>query len=145
MTRLTEQIASRLDGMCYRQTFPDDITKTTLNTDGLIVITGAGDDLMEIHGVVNDEYSGLSPHVILASGEIIPEHKLDETHVVAGHLKPEWCESGNPDGWSYSTNIPHATFRIMEDNEIYCIGLVIDHAGLIRNYTKTPDSFYSPS
>ena len=28
--------------------------------------------------------------------------------------------------WTYKTDIPHATFEVMEDGEHYCRGLVID-------------------
>ena len=126
------QVASRLDGMSYRDAFPERVTKTALKADGLIVVIGASDDIMEIHGAINDEYSGLDSHIILASGEIIPKYDHDGKQIVAGRLKPKWCKSGNPVGWSYKTDIPHATFRVLEDDEIYCIGLVIDYGELIR-------------
>ena len=131
MTQI-EEVASRLDGMSYRDAFPESVAKTALKADGLIVVIGASDDIMEIHGAIDDEYSGLDPHIILASGEIIPKYDHDGKQVVAGRIKPKWCKSGNPNGWSYKTDIPHATFRVLEDDEIYCIGLVIDYGELIR-------------
>jgi hypothetical protein len=39
-----------------------------------------------------------------------------------------WCEGDeekeNPISWTYETDIPHSTFGIVEDDEIYCIGIV---------------------
>jgi len=32
--------------------------------------------------------------------------------------------------WTYRTDIPHATFEIVEDGEPYCRGIVIDVADL---------------
>ena len=128
-----EKIALRLDGMSYRDDLLESVTKT-IKSAGLIVVVGSSDDIMEIYGApdsfIDDEYSGLDPHIILASGKIIPEYEHDGKQVVVGRIEPEWCESGNPIGWSYKTDLPHATFRVMEDDDIYCIGMVIDYSSV---------------
>ena len=43
-------------------------------------------------------------------------------------IEAVWCAPGKPT-WSYETDIPHATFNICEDGELYCEGIVfsIDH------------------
>ena len=40
-------------------------------------------------------------------------------------------EGDEPCSWKYETEIPHATFRIMESGELYCVGIVFDIQSLI--------------
>ena len=61
---------------------PDDI-RATLESEGLICISGAGDDLMIIQGAVSHECDD-SPHVILGSGIIIPAAEIRHGDVVVG-------------------------------------------------------------
>jgi hypothetical protein len=38
-----------------------------------------------------------------------------------------WCPNGegnNGPSWAYKTEIPHAEFKIMEEGDVYCIGIV---------------------
>ena len=35
-----------------------------------------------------------------------------------------WC-SEHPFSWTYETPVPHATFDVMEDGDLFCRGLVI--------------------
>ena len=43
-------------------------------------------------------------------------------------IDARWCEGTdeewNQATWSYETDIPHETFKIWEDGELFCIGLV---------------------
>ena len=35
-----------------------------------------------------------------------------------------WCDPESGASWSYKTDIPHETFNIYEDGELFCIGIV---------------------
>ena len=38
-------------------------------------------------------------------------------------LEAVWCD-GDEYSWTYKTDIPHATFDVMEDGEKFCRGIV---------------------
>ena len=46
-------------------------------------------------------------------------------------IKAIWCEKKRDCSWSYKTDIPHTEFKIMEDKEVYCYGIVfsLDNLG----------------
>ncbi|MGX9698155.1 KTSC domain-containing protein [Janthinobacterium lividum] len=107
---------------------------------GLIVIFGASDDLMELRGAINDEFSCYGGGVALvdAKGVLPFREDIDDDE----RLKDYWARVpgaravdalwGKEDGysWTYRTDVPHATFEIVEDGEPYCRGIVIDVADL---------------
>ena len=107
---------------------------------GLIVIFGASDDLMELRGAIHDEFSCYGGGVALvdAKGVLPFREDIDDDE----QLKDYWARVpaaravdalwDKEDGisWSYRTDVPHATFEIVEDGEPYCRGIVIDVADL---------------
>lgn len=113
--------------------------------NGLIVIFGASDDLVEIRGAIDEELGGEASFLILKPGEEYPVDEEDETYKKAKELtaveidkesqykrnrvEARWTperEDGLKPSWDYKTDIPHNTFNIHEDGELYCIGIVID-------------------
>lgn len=114
MTTMTkESLAALLNGREYR----DEITHSeedAAKAAGLVVVFGGSDDLCELRGAITDErdcYNG---------GSMKIKGKL---------LKMLWCKEPGY-SWTYSTNIPHAVFDIMEDGEKYCRGIVFAIADL---------------
>ena len=105
-----EQLAARLNGRQYG----DEITREgkLAKENGLAVIFGASDDLCEMRGAIDDEFGCCD------GGEI-------ECEEYPGKLRAVWCpKSGG--SWEYETDLPHATFEIYEDDELYCVGIVVD-------------------
>ena len=106
---------------------------------GLIVIFGASDDLMEFRGFVNDERGAPTVALIDAKG-LLPfrediEHDdevLKDYFARAPQVRAVDALWSDEDGytWTYRTDVPHATFEIVEDGETYCRGIVIDVADL---------------
>lgn len=43
-----------------------------------------------------------------------------------------WHDDGNP-CWTYETDIPHATFDIVEGDEVFCRGIVFELSALEAN------------
>jgi hypothetical protein len=136
-----DALAAMLNGREYG----DEISKleeASAKANGLLVVFGASDDLMEFRGAVHDEcgaYDGTTA-MVHALG-VLPEwedfdEKDDEDMVQAyfankRHAFPvaaAWCEGEY--SWVISANVPHATFDILEDGEKYCRGIVIDMADL---------------
>ncbi len=133
MAQTLEQIAAQFDGREY----PFDPTKDEekyLSAIGVVMVYGASDDLMEFRGAINDE-TGASDgsEAFISKGDLIEVHDDCECKfcgykaMVAGARKitAHWCPSTGH-SWTYTTDIPHATFEIMEDGDKYCRGIVFD-------------------
>lgn len=110
--------------------------------DGLVVVFGASDDLMEFRGAIYDEagaYDGGEVHIVdgkLWTGPDCDHHGEGCRHAKAAEaealargwsIKALWCEE-KPYSWTYKTDIPHATFDVLEDGEKYCRGIVFQLA-----------------
>lgn len=135
-----ETFAASLNGREY----PFDLTReeeASAKALGLIVIFGASDDLMEFRGVFTEEAGagrGSRPVPFDRDG-FLPrweEVKDDEEDAeryfrrkvgIKASIQALWCpEGGDGPSWAYKTDLPHATFNVMEDGEVYCRGIVID-------------------
>jgi hypothetical protein len=131
-----EQLAARLDGREYRAEITIEECKAAAEHN-LVVIFGASDDLVEFRGAVEDEigaYYGVD--FILDAEGLVPAERnddwSDEEMVEYFRRKPAarlaaalWCaEDGY--SWTFRTEIPHATFNILEDGDLFCRGIVVD-------------------
>lgn len=113
----------------------------------LLVIFGASDDLTEFRGVLHDEagaYDGEEHEIFLHpkdgweiwngddhSGELSAPHSF--------RISAKWCPDGFEGSWLIETSLPHSTFDIMEDGEIFCRGVVIDEADMLAAVAPPPD------
>jgi len=108
---------------------------------GLLIVYGASDDLVEFDGVFRDEAgAGSNAKVIKFDAKGLPqewEEFINDCVTIetakaqiarlenAKSLTAFWCrEKGGP-SWTFETSLPHAKFKIMEDGEVFCEGLVI--------------------
>lgn len=131
-----QEMADQLDGRQY----PLDISKEErefMKQQGLVVVYGASDDLMEVDGAIRDEgdcYNGetfqIDKEGILESWESAKDNMESEESFQryfrrkedAKQIEAIWNEDDI--SWQYKTDIPHATFTILEDDDVYCIGIV---------------------
>lgn len=105
---------------------------------GLIAVYGASDDLTEFNGAIYDEVgaSNQTEHRLTQKG-------LPYSDCESGHRCPyfeKWLETipvavtalWDHEGYSWylKTDLPHATFDVVEDGDTYCRGLVIALADL---------------
>lgn len=106
---------------------------------GLVVIFGASDDLMELRGAINDEFNCYAGGTALIDAKgLLPERDdIEDDGVLKDYftrmptakaIDALWGTEGY--GWTYHTVVPHATFDIVEDDEKYCRGIVINIADL---------------
>lgn len=131
-----EQLAAMLNGREYRYEI-NKAEAAEAKADGLLVIYGASDDLMEFNGAFCDElgaYGGCDalvyPGGVMTSWEDFDD-KDDELKAeiyfmnkkLAVPVIADWDTQGY--SWVIETDIPHATFEIMDDGEKYCRGVVI--------------------
>lgn len=99
---------------------------------GFVIVFGASDDLAELRGAIYDEVSCYNDGTLYFGKDGILENKCDDENCpYYAELKKScktieavWDEDGY--SWIYKTDIPHATFEIMEDEERYCRGIVFE-------------------
>jgi hypothetical protein len=140
-----EQLAELLDGMEYGQEFCDKAglgAMTYAHDDGLIIIYGQSDDLLEFEGAIREEvgaWGGTSVQLyanddgagVLPTWESFKEDFDDEDEYVryfhdkkcSKTITAEWDK--NDYSWWIETAIPFAPFDIMEDGGKYCRAIVI--------------------
>ena len=95
--------------------------------NGLVVMFGASDDLVICKGVIDDEISAydgchfkFSKHLEIKTGDKHEGHRRS--------VEAMWGYNDCP--WSFKTEIPHSTFNILNDDELFCVGIIINVAEL---------------
>jgi hypothetical protein len=144
------EFAALINGRQYRH----EVTRAEsamAKCHGLVVIYGASDDLLEFEGAISEElgaYDGTTARIgqygVLKEFEELRGSMEDEADFEAyfrrkasgfAIVKAVWCptkdETSDPwASWSIETEVPHATFDIMEDGELFCRGVVLRLADL---------------
>lgn len=123
-----EEAAEKLDGNQYRDEGSRELF-AEMRKHGLVAVYGASDDLMEFAGAIDDEVGAWEGTTAYISHRGLVKNECDE-----GDSCPNWKQTGKPikaiwapesgGSWAYETEIPHATFKIMEDDDLYCTGIV---------------------
>lgn len=136
MSITLKKFAERITGREYRypQFTKEEIQLAKVN--GIVIVYGASDDLVELDGAIHDEadvWDGGKVHIqcpYMKAGQIIGGG------IVAGNngqqnvmsVTAKWCEDKDADGntisWTYDTSVPHETFMIYEDGKPYCRGII---------------------
>jgi hypothetical protein len=123
-----EEFASKLNGRQYRSELTNE-DKKEAQQNGLVVVFGASDDLIEFNGSISEEgdcYDGAYFRITSKKLKV----KFGE-HDSKNSIYADWCNPELNTSWSYKTKIPHATFNIFEDDELYCIGIVFSIYDLV--------------
>lgn len=137
-----EQLAEDLNGNEYGKEITKEQEKQA-KENGLVVVFGYSDDNMELRGALYDEFGCYEGGEIkfTKEGKQIDE---DDMEVLGKYnsvpnlnsIKAIWGEgydTGEGDercSWQFKTDIPHSTFRIMEDGELFCVGIVFNISDL---------------
>lgn len=139
---LTAPTAESIALMLTGREFPLDIPKDILakaKAAGMVIAYGHSDHLMEFAGAIDDEigiYGGGTAH--LDRKGVLDRDQCESNEEIADHMirkrtsrkiEALWCAEGDY-SWTYSTDIPHATFEIAGDRGPYCRGIVFDLADL---------------
>jgi hypothetical protein len=106
----------------------------------LAIVFGASDDLMEFRGAIDEELGAYDGGSAFVTSDGILENDCDDEDCPhfkkleskAQEIIAEWCprdgEGNTYASWLMKTEIPHKTFDVMEDGELYCRGLVFSLA-----------------
>lgn len=124
-----QELAARLDGRTYGSETTDDECNAAFDA-GLVIVFGASDDLMEFRGRIDDElgcYDGGTAYLVSTGllKNACPDSRcpyFEKAKESAATIEAVFDEDGFT--WIYRTDIPHATFNIMEEGETYCRGIV---------------------
>lgn len=138
-----EELAQSISGVDRREGIGEMFVNLA-KENGLIIIYGESDDLVEFEGALYDEigaWDGID-FIIATVGMEIPVDDDEETYTKAkeltaieieGHsniktnrFKAVWCPEGTDMSWEIKTELPNARFEIMEDGDVFGIGIVID-------------------
>ena len=124
-----KELAKLINGREYGYEPFRDVRKVAKEA-GLVIVSGASDDLMEFDGAIYDEGGCFD------GGKVYFDHDgvSQDDSKRANYIEAFWCdktafdENGNIIAWTYKTDIPHETFMIYEDGAPYCRGIVFDLA-----------------
>lgn len=127
----SKELAAQLDGNKYG----NEITKeqeALAAAYGLVVVFGYSDDAVELCGAIDDEVGAFDGTTFRVNREgVLQQPECDcgnckyfkAATAEAMEIKAIWGNTGNP-CWSFETDIPHETFNIYEDGELFCVGIV---------------------
>lgn len=128
-----QEVAAKLEGReCCEELRKGDADE--LKAAGIVVCYGDSDDLCEFAGSICDEAGCYDGGTIYLSRAGLPnEDEITEEFGTRGwerfkeraaKIEAEWCKTKGGPSWTYATEIPHETFNVMEDGEVYCVGIV---------------------
>lgn len=130
--------AAKLSGREYGEEVSGAESKQA-KEDGVVIVFGASDDLLEFRGVIDDEDGAWEGTKVKLTNKpsLFNEEENAETlefnrMQIAGMrtITAVWCPKNEAGkvwaSWEIKTDIPHVPFDIMEDGEIFCRGLVFE-------------------
>lgn len=149
-----QELAALLHGRQYERTVATFFEVDCAKRDGLVIVYGASDDLMEFEGAIYDEVGAPGVIRVCGDGLLNPwpkdrgEEPMDEEDAqryfrrkAAGFKEVEavWCPEGMPNtSWLIKTDIPHATFDLIEDGDVFCRGIVFALADVAPAIAPSP-------
>lgn len=142
----SKELAELLNGKTENEII--EIVEKLSKDNDLVIVYGSSDDIMEFVGAINDEgicYDGgevlFTKKGCLQNQDECQEaistlkengYNVDGLHIQSNKINALWCDDKIQSlggvyrnvSWAYETEIPHRTFNLMEDGEVYCIGIV---------------------
>lgn len=136
-----QQLAALLNGREYLREITTDEAQQA-KTAGLVVVHGGSDDLIYFAGAISDELgAGNGTEVLLTDRGLLKNDcenedcpYFEESKVGAKIIESLWCKEPGY-SWTYKTDIPHATFEVVEDGGPYCRGIVFALADVGKTET----------
>lgn len=138
-----EEFARLLDGREYGDEMSEEENELAAE-NRLFVFFGYSDDNLEIKGIIDDEigaYEGIE--ICIAKTVNTPYWSIvnEEMKAIANNfvknlknfvVKALWCPDDLDTSWLITTDVPHATFDIMEDDDLFCRGIVVSESDVLE-------------
>jgi len=109
---------------------------------GLVVVFGYSDDGVEFRGAIDDELgAGNNTEVAVTESGVLTSdcgdddcpyfNQIERQHIEAGNfIRTIWSDGNDAPPWTYATRIPHETFDILDEGELFCRGIVFSMSDL---------------
>lgn len=131
-----ETFAAQLNGREYGNELESSEEKLAKD-NGLVVVFGYSDDNTEFRGAIYEEVGSCDgAEIEFTKSGLFKDEEDDEVlakynaPVIFNKIEAVWApkdEKGSVyASWIYKTEIPHVTFDIMEDGELFCRGIVFN-------------------
>lgn len=126
MKMTTKEMAQLLNGCQYRA----EITvaeEQLAKENNLVVVMGYSDDNAELYGAIRDEvgcFKGGTIYLDIDGHIVYPTEYSNGYQGNLFQIEAVWCDQKSAAAWTYHTDIPHETFKVYEDDELFCIGIV---------------------
>lgn len=124
--RLVKDFAKRLNGREYLEEITKDEIRQAKEA-GLVVVFGYSDDNAEFVGAIDDEIGCYDGGILCFCKDGFHWDDSRNQYTGPNVIEALWdveLEDGVNPTWAYKTEIPHETFDIMEDGELFCRGIV---------------------
>lgn len=129
-----KEFAQMLSGREYGTEITKDEERQAADA-GLVAVYGYSDDNVELAGAISEEvgaYEGTTVYLNKDGLLTKPSCECDTDECpylkkaiqAAKSIKAVWHDKGDP-CWTFETDIPHETFNIYEDGELFCVGIVL--------------------
>lgn len=121
-----KELANRLDGRQYLEEITYNEERLAKES-GLVVVFGYSDDNVEFRGAIDDEVGAWEGGTfwVYKNGRIWNTDYMSGVSGECKKIEALWCNGEGP-AWTYRTDIPHETFNIYDEDELFCIGIVFD-------------------
>lgn len=122
MTMTAKQLAEKMNGREY----PNEITpeeEKEAYCNRLVAVYGYSDDCVEFVGYIDDEVGAFGGKTLYVTQDGIVDYDENEGNAITALWDASTAE-GERAAWVIDTDIPHETFKIYEDGELFCIGIV---------------------
>ena len=126
-----DSIVESFNGLSYNDVDPSKEMCQSLAADGIVIVYGASDDLVEFAGAIQDELGGPGKIYLSRAGlyysSCDDEDCPHESVIIRKHsvIVADWCKDPGV-CWSFTTDIPHKSFDIIEDGEVFCRAIVFN-------------------
>ena len=122
-TNKIDELCAMLNNRQYREETTKEIEKFA-KENNLIICFGASDDLLELRGLIDDEFDAYDGTTIYINPQT-KKVEVEETNETPYYIELKWGETKDC-SWTFDTNLKHKTFNILEDEDLYCIGIVCE-------------------
>jgi hypothetical protein len=124
-----QELAAMLNGREYGEEITD-AEEAAAKAHGLVVLFGYSDDNMEFRGAIDDEVGCCDGGEAFLTRDGLLQNECPDVDCPyfakllksAAKIEAVWDTDGY--SWVYRTDIPHATFEVMEGAEKFCRGIV---------------------
>lgn len=129
-----KRFAEMLNGRTYTEETTEEERAEAMAL-GIVIVHGYSDDNIEFVGALEYEVGCYDGGTIFLNEEGIFEEcececkYSDRAKEKCKVIKALWCPDGSEfdnASWAFVTDIPHETFDIVEDGDLFCRGIVFD-------------------